>query len=84
MLGMIDQNPSHQLRCGSEEVRPAFPFYRAPPNESEVGLMDKCGGLQCVVRPLLAHTTGGEAVKLVIDQRHEPVQGVLITLSDFT
>ena len=78
-----DQNASHQLRRRSEKVRPAFPVDRAPPNELEVSLMNKRGGLECVVSALLAHTTSGEPVKLVIDQRDEPVQGLLITLCDF-
>jgi hypothetical protein len=67
--GAIDEDPSHGLSGGGEEVAAALELLIA--DQSEVGLVDQGSGLQGVIRSLLRHACGREFPQLVVNKRQE-------------
>jgi len=50
--GIIDENPTHSLRCGGEKMGLASPVRTVRANETQIGFMHQCGGLECLTGPL--------------------------------
>ena len=73
--GVIDQDPAHDPRCDAKEMRSILPIRAALVDETDVGLVHERGGLQGVVRPLVAKLACGDAAKLRIDEREQLIEG---------
>src|ERR1700747_1395744 len=63
---IVHQNPAHQLSGDAEEVRAVLHLRRFLSGQPQVSLMDQGGGLQSVVRTLLAKIRPSEAPQLVV------------------
>ena len=69
---MVDEHPTHGLRRGAKEMR-SVGKGNVGAREAKERLVDQRRGLKRVVRPLAAHVPRGNRVKLVVDQRKEPL-----------
>jgi hypothetical protein len=65
---VIDQDSSHQVRCGSKKVCAVLPMVLTMGDEPEVGLADEGRGLQDVARLLLAEVVVSQFPQLGVDQ----------------
>jgi len=78
---VVHENPSHQL-CGySEEMRATLPVNILLIYQAHIRLVDKCGRLQRVARPLVPHVPPGEPVKFFINERQQFIEGSFVTIS---
>ena len=59
---MIDQNPAHDLRGHSEEMRPVLPVDAMLAHQPQIGFIDQGAGLERVVAPFAPHVVAGKAV----------------------
>jgi hypothetical protein len=67
VAGELHQDPSHHLRCDSEEVRAIPPFDSIDVDQPQVRLVDQRRRLQRMIGPLLAHIAPCETVQLLIN-----------------
>lgn len=72
--GVIHKNAAHGLGRRSVEVHPVFESALADLRQSEIRLVDQCGGLQGVIGPLVTHLIVGETSELGVHQRHQRLQ----------
>src|SRR5262245_46424513 len=79
--GMLDQDAAHQSGCETEEVRPVLPMRIPLVDELKVGLVDEGGSLQGVIGPLTTPIAAGQPMQLVIDDRRQFGQGLLVALA---
>ena len=79
--GMLDQDAPDRLSGDAEEVSPAFPLWVAAIEKTQIRLIGQCRRLQCVARPLALEVAGRDGSHLVVDQRHQPVQGAAVSVS---
>src|SRR5215471_4530950 len=77
---VVDQNSPHHLRCHSEEMRSTLPVDSVLVNYAQVGFIDQRSCLECVALALAPQISAGDTMKLVVDQRHQPIQRQLIAL----
>jgi len=77
--GIVDDDLAHHPRGKSEEVGPVVDRLLASLNQLDVGLVDECGSLNGLL--LAAQVGVGEAAELVIDERHQKIDGTLIALT---
>jgi hypothetical protein len=76
----LDEDPSHHLRRQSQKVRPILELDAIDVDQPEVRLVHQRRRLQRMIRSLLAHVTLCQTMELVIDERHEPVEGRPVAL----
>src|SRR6185503_14710949 len=74
----LHEDLSHR-QCGDgEKVRAAVELARALAGEAQEGLVDEGSGLDGLARPLASHVSCGNAPQLVVDERHELGNGVVL------
>src|SRR5689334_11582874 len=78
---VIDENTSHHLRRDSKKLRPILPAHAVLLGKFQEKLVDECGWLQRVFASFSAQVGDGEAVQLVVNERHQLVAGVFLTLA---
>src|SRR5215469_1927025 len=78
---VADQNLAHKQRTDSDEMR----FVPKLPSElvvqTQVGLVDKCRCLQRARRWSAAKLLASDSTQLVIEQRHQPAQRIMVSFS---
>src|SRR5512134_1048529 len=72
--GVIDQDPAHDVRGDTKEMRPILPIDLALVDEPDVHLMNKGRRLQGVVGPLLPKLARGHAAELRIDEWQQLIE----------
>src|SRR5438132_12880349 len=83
---IVDQNPTHRLCGGSEEVAAAVPgmpllTLRAL-NESNVGFVDQRRRLERLARLFLGQLLRRQLAQLIVDERQELLSAVGVALLD--
>ena len=73
--GGVHQDAPHDPRRHGEKVPPVLPVDLVNVEQSEIRLIDERRRLQCMVRTLLRHVAPRQAPQLLVDQRHQLVQG---------
>jgi hypothetical protein len=76
IAGVIYQNLPHKPGSDSKEVRAAFPFRRTLAKQAHVGFVNQSSALEGVIRALLLQGVAGETPELLVDERHEGVEGL--------
>lgn len=71
---VIDEDATHQAGGHREEVRAILPVDALHVHEPYVRLVHQRRGLKRVTRPLTPHAPFGDAMKLVLDERNEPLE----------
>ena len=66
--GVIDEDPAHDLRRDTKEMRAILPIDQALVDESDVGLMDQGRRLQGVVGALAPKLARGHPAELRVDE----------------
>ena len=72
--GVIDQDPAHDLRRDTKEVRSILPIDLPLIDEPQVHLMNERRRLQGVVGPLATKLAGRNATELRIDERQQLIE----------
>lgn len=68
----IDQNATHCLGSGSEEMSPSIPVLRLTvADNAKICLMNEGGRLKCLARLLVRQSGRGELAKFVINERKQ-------------
>ena len=75
---VIDQDAPHDLGGDREEMRVICPVHILLIDHTDVSFIYQGSGLKCVIFPLPAHVTAGEAVEFVVDQRIQLIQSGLV------
>jgi NAD-dependent dihydropyrimidine dehydrogenase PreA subunit len=81
---VIDQDATHNLCGDCEEVRTICPVDVLLIDETNVGFVDQCGGLQSVTLAFTTHVTAGEAMEFVVNERIQLVEGGLVPFAPFS
>jgi hypothetical protein len=76
---VVDQDASHHAGRDGEEVHAVLPR-DIDVDEAGVRFVDESGRLEGVLLALAAHVPVGEAPELLVDDRHELVERVLVSL----
>src|SRR6266513_471315 len=76
---MVNHDAPHQLRGHCDKVAPALPDRLRIIDQSQVGLVENCGGLQRVAGALPAHVMVGEPVQFGLHQREQFLQRSLVS-----
>jgi len=76
--GVVHQEAAHELGGHAHELGVVLPVGVVLVHQPEVGLVDQGGGLERVPGPFVAHATARYAAQLPVNQRHEPLQRVLV------
>jgi hypothetical protein len=63
-------------------MRPRIPLDALLLEELEVGLVDQPDGVEGVAGPLQAQAAAGDRPELVVDQRHELVEGAPVPIAE--
>jgi hypothetical protein len=71
---VIDQDPAHDLRCDTEEMRSILPIDLALVDEPDIYLMNKGRRLQGVAGPFVPKLARGNAAKLRIDEWQQLIE----------
>ena len=77
---VIDQNVTHRLRGDAKEMSAVLKVFFFLFDHAQVGLMDERGGLQSVTRVLLAHVTLGHLAQFLVDEGHQLVERLTVTM----
>ena len=77
----LHQDPPHRPRGHGEEVRAVLPLDSVHIDQTDVGFVDECRGLERVVGALASHVAPGQCVELLVDERNELVEGRFLTLA---
>ena len=75
---MVHQDLPHQLRSHGEEMGPVLPIFAALIDESKVGLVDKCRGLQGIGVAFLSQVAGSKLAEFPVHKRCELIEGLLV------
>ena len=78
---VIDQDVPHERRGEGEEVRAIPQADAATPHEAHIRLIDERCGLERVTRRLAPHMPPRQLTQIPVDQRHQPLERGLISLS---
>lgn len=72
----LDQNPSHRLGSGGEEVATTVPLLRVSrPDEPQVRLVDQGGRVERLTGLFVAQPLGRQATQLVVHERQQLARG---------
>ena len=69
--GVINQDSADRLGADGEEMRAALPINAGLIDQLEIRLVDQCGGLQRMIRPLAPKMPRGKGTEFIINKRHE-------------
>ena len=72
--GVIDEDPAHDLRRDTEEMRAILPIDLTLVDEPDVHLMDESRGLQGVIGPFVPELAHRHAAELRIDERQQLIE----------
>jgi hypothetical protein len=75
---VIDQDPPHELRGESDELRTALPGNVPLIDQPQVSLMNQGRTLQGVICPLGAQLPVGKPAELAINERHQLAERTLV------
>jgi hypothetical protein len=82
--GVVDQDPAHDLRRDTKEMRSIPPIDLPLVDEAEVHLMNKSRWLQGVVGPLVPKLAPGNAAELLIDEWQQLIEGSPVAATPIT
>jgi hypothetical protein len=80
---VIHQRAAHRLRGDGEEVRAVLPVGGALVDQAEEGLVDQGRGLERVPAPLVAQERRGQSVKVLVDDREDPLDSAAVASGQF-
>jgi hypothetical protein len=78
--GVVYKDLPHEARSHGYEMRAVLQSGRLASQESNVSLMNQCGALQGVSRPLGLQLVVREAPQLFVDQRNHDAQSFFVAL----
>jgi hypothetical protein len=67
LSSVLDEDLSHGAGSDPKEVGTILPVDAGAVDQAEIGLIDKGGGLESVIRPLVVHHAAGELPELAVD-----------------
>jgi hypothetical protein len=73
--GVVDEDAAHHLRGHADELRAVLPARAPLVNHQQVRLVDEGGRLERVVGALAPEVVAGQPPQLVVDERHQLVEG---------
>jgi hypothetical protein len=76
--GVLDEDPSHRLGRGGEEMAAAVEVLVT--DQPQISLVDQGGGVERVPGSLGGHFRGGELAQLVVDEREQFRGGPAVTI----
>ena len=76
---MVHQNAPHELRRNPVELGAVLPASSLLINQAKIGLVNQGSGLQRVIRSLAPQVVSRQTSQFALDQRHELVEGRLVT-----
>ena len=76
---VVDQYSPQQLTGHRKEMRAILPLDGFRRKQLHVQLADQFGGLNCVIRALLAQVVSGQSAEMLIRSGHQRVAGGLVT-----
>jgi hypothetical protein len=79
--GLVDKNPAHQRGRDTEEMRATGKCCAANVHEPEIDLVNECRWLDGDGRRFAAELPAGDAAQLVIHQRQQAFEGLLVPLA---
>jgi hypothetical protein len=68
---VIHEDTPHHLRRDPEEMRPVLPRDTLLPDQPEIGLVNECCRLKCVIATLVSQVGGRSPTKLRVDEWSE-------------
>ena len=77
----VDEHAAHHLRRHAEEVAAVLPARLIPPEQSKTHLVDERRRLERDVRSLAGEIAQGHPVQLVVDERDQPLERVLVAIA---
>jgi hypothetical protein len=75
---VIDQDPAHDLRCGSEKVRPVPPIDVALVDQPQIHLVHQGGWLECVADTFASKLTCCDPTQLSVHERQQLIERALV------
>ena len=79
--GVVDEDPTHDVGGGAEEVGAVLPLHSALIDQLQVGLVHEGGGRERVIGSFLAQERPREPAQIIVDDRRELVErGVIAAL----
>ena len=75
---VIHEEPPHHLTRHAIEMCAVSPVDTSLIDQFQVGLMDQCGGLECMVRAFPLQLARGNAAQLGVDERRQSIERVPI------
>src|SRR5215813_4308180 len=78
---MINQDSAHQLGCNSEKMSALLPLHPFLIDESNVGLIYQCSGLERMSHPLSPQIARCLTSQLVINDGHELIQCLFVAIA---
>ena len=81
--GVVHQDLAHQPRSHSVEMRTILQARVGLIDESEVGLVDECRGLQSVALAFLPQIACGKLAEFAVHKGREVIQGILVASRPF-
>jgi len=78
---MIHEDASHQLRGNTKKMSPVLPLGRLLMEKTQIGLVNECAALKCVVGAFPPEVVTCDAAQLRINQGNQLFMSVLIPLS---
>jgi|GEM_PF-3696058 len=79
--GMVHQNPAHGLSGDTQKVRPALPRHPPLVNQADIRFVNESGCLEGMVGALMPHAVPGQQTELLVNNRQEPIQGVVVSMA---
>ena len=77
----IHKDAPHQASGHRQKVCAVLPVDVLDVDQPQVGLVDKCGGLEAVPSTFSCHAPLGDAVQLSFDQGNQPFERTLVALA---
>ena len=78
---VIDKDVPHQRRGEREEARAIPQVDAGALDETQIRLIEECGGLERVTGRFAPHMPPRKLTQIPVDQGHQPPEGGLVALS---
>ena len=78
---VVHEDAPHNASGYREEMRAVMPLNGLPVNQPDICLVDERRRLETVPDALSRHTASRDPVELLIDERNQPLEGVLVAVS---
>jgi hypothetical protein len=78
--GALDQDASHRLGCGAEEVGAILPRSLVVFDQPQPGFMNEGRRLQGVAGGFVGHPVGRQLTQFLIHQRQQLIRGLFVAL----